>query len=39
LRFVLELIADWPSNRIGELLPWAVAGQLQADLSQQRLAA
>jgi len=30
LRFVLERIADWPSNRIDELLPWVVAGQLQA---------
>ena len=30
LRFVLERIADWPSNRIDELLPWVVAGQRRA---------
>jgi len=28
LRHVLEHIADHPSNRIDELLPWAVAGEL-----------
>ncbi|MDM0032220.1 transposase domain-containing protein [Variovorax sp. J22P271] len=28
LRHVLERIADHPSNRIDELLPWAVAGEL-----------
>lgn len=38
LRYVLERIADHPINRIQELLPWAVAGDLQTG-NQQRLAA
>jgi len=38
LRHVLERIADHPINRVAELLPWTVAGSLQADL-QHKLAA
>ncbi|HCA9575717.1 TPA: transposase domain-containing protein, partial [Klebsiella pneumoniae] len=25
LRYVLDVIADWPINRVSELLPWRVA--------------
>ncbi|WP_249822482.1 hypothetical protein, partial [Escherichia coli] len=25
LQYVLDVIADWPINRVGELLPWRVA--------------
>lgn len=35
LRFVLERIGDWPSNRIDELLPWIVAPQLQPSWSEE----
>ena len=35
LRHVLERIADYPSNRIDELLPWAVAAQWEQDASAQ----
>ena len=39
LRFVLERIADHPINRIDELLPWAVAGQIDSAGQRTRLAA
>jgi len=39
LRHVLERIADYPINRIDDLLPWNVARQIGAALADQRLAA
>lgn len=39
LRFVLERVADHPINRMDELLPWAVAGQINTAIAEQRLAA
>ena len=37
LRYVLERIADHPSDRIDELLPWAVAANLADDAHVQDL--
>lgn len=39
LRHVLERIAEHPINRIDELLPWAVADQINTAIAEQRLAA
>lgn len=35
LRHVLERIADHPSNRIDELMPWAMADQLRPSWAHQ----
>ena len=39
LRYVLERIADQPSNRIDELLPWVVAEKLKPAPQELRRAA
>ena len=39
LRHVLDRIAEHPINRIDELLPWAVADQINTAIAEQRLAA
>lgn len=38
LRFVLARIADYPVNRVAELLPWAVADQLANDSAERPVA-
>ena len=39
LRHVLDRIAEHPINRVDELLPWAVADQINTAITEQRLAA
>ena len=39
LRRVLERMADHRVNRVDELLPWNVAGQIERDTAELRLAA
>lgn len=38
LRFVLARIADYPVNRVADLLPWAVADQLANDSAERPVA-
>jgi hypothetical protein len=38
LRYVLERIADYPINRVAELLPWVVANQLGTPTQTHELA-